>query len=240
MSPDRTSTPSSWRFAGPWRRQAPGPRGATSGRNSSRASERPGRHRGRTAGARQAARQGGIVTERLEDVVLTRPTTARPGPLDEHLYDLVEARFRRIIRDNPVVGTYIGIHTEDARLGDGGRDAVLAELSDEKAHLAAVEAVEPAGLSPAGRIERDLEIHNLRRTIVDTEVGRTWERRSTALDAVGDALFLIFAQDFAPLAERLDSITGRLEAVPQYLEESKSRAVGPQVRLWQRLEIESA
>jgi uncharacterized protein (DUF885 family) len=180
------------------------------------------------------------VTDRLEDVVLTRPAAGRPGPLDQRLFDLVEERFRRLIRDNPVLGTYVGIHTEDDRLGDGSRDAVVGELADEKAHLAAIEAIEPAGLSQLGRLERDLEIHNLRRVIFDTEVVRTWERRSTALDTIGDALFLIFAQDFAPLPERLASIAGRLEAVPEYLEESKTRASVPQVRLWQRLEIESA
>ena len=180
------------------------------------------------------------MTDRLEDVVLTRPSTGRPGPLDEQLYDLVEARFRRIIRDNPIVGTYVGIHTEDARFGDGSRDALLNELAEEKAHLAAIEAIPPAGLSQSARFERDLEIHNLRLAIFDIETGRIWERRSTALDAIGDGLFLIFAQDFAPLPERLDSIAGRLEEIPAYLEQSKTRATVPQVRLWQRLEIESA
>jgi uncharacterized protein (DUF885 family) len=180
------------------------------------------------------------VTDRLEDVVLTRPSASRPGPLDERLFDLVETRFRRLVRDNPVLGTYVGIHTEDDRLGDASRDAVLGELADEKAHLAAVEAIEPAGLSALGRLERDLEIHNLKRTIFDSETVRTWEQRSTALDTIGDALFLIFAQDFAPLPERLNLLAGRLEAIPDYLEGSKSRATVPQVRLWQRLEIESA
>jgi uncharacterized protein (DUF885 family) len=181
------------------------------------------------------------VNERLEDVALTRPPTGPEGNgLDAALYDLVEARFRRIIRDNPIVGTYVGIHTEDARLGDASRDAVLAELAAEKAHLAAVEALDPAGLSATGRFERDLEIHNVRRAIFDTEAVRTWERRSTALDTIGDALFLIFAQDYAPLPERLASIAGRLEAVPDYLDQSRTRATVPQVRLWQRLEIESA
>jgi uncharacterized protein (DUF885 family) len=181
------------------------------------------------------------MTDRLDDVALTRPERAPDaGPLDDTLYDLVEARFRRLIRDNPIVGTFLGIHTEDARLGDGSRDAVLGELAEEKAHLEAVEAIDPAGLSRTARFERDLEIHNLRRAIFDTDVVRIWERRSTALDAVGDALFLIFAQDFAPLPERLASIAGRLEAVPAFLDESRSRAVVPQVRLWQRLEIESA
>jgi uncharacterized protein (DUF885 family) len=181
------------------------------------------------------------MTDRLEDVALTRPPAGpETGSGDTALYDLVEQRFRRLIRDNPIIGTYVGIHTEDDRLGDGSRDAVLAELDAEKAHLAAVEAIDPVGLSATGRFERDLEIHNVRRAIFDAEVVRTWERRSTALDTIGDALFLIFAQDYAPLAERLAAISGRLEGVPDYLDQSRTRAAVPQVRLWQRLEIESA
>jgi uncharacterized protein (DUF885 family) len=181
------------------------------------------------------------VTRSLQDVSLTRPEpAAQPGPLDDRFYDLVETRFRRIIRDHPLVGTYVGIHTEDHRLGDASRDSVLGELAEERAHAAAVEALDPAGLSADARFERDLELHNVRRAIFDTEVVRTWERRSTALDVIGDALFLPFAQDFAPLEERLASIASRLEAVPTYLEESRSRATVPQVRAWQELEIESA
>jgi len=122
------------------------------------------------------------VPDRLDDVPLTRPEAAVPGPLDEQFYDIVERRFRRVIRDNPIVGNYFGIHTEDHRLGDGSRDALLGELADEKAHLAAVEALDPAGLSDDARFERDLELHNLRRVIFDNDVVRTWERRSTALD----------------------------------------------------------
>ncbi len=179
--------------------------------------------------------------DRLEDVVLSRPEPATDaGPLDGPLYDLVEARFRRIVRDNPMVGTYFGIHTEDDRLGDASREALLAELAAEKTHLAAIDALDPAGLSTIGQFERDLEIHNVRRRIFDIEVVRTWERRSLALDTVGDSLFLIFAQDFAPLAERLNSIAGRLEDVPAYLEAARTRATVPQVRIWQRLEIETA
>jgi uncharacterized protein (DUF885 family) len=181
------------------------------------------------------------VPDSLQDVALSRPEpAARPGPLDDRFYDLVEARLRRVIRENPLVGTYVGIHTEDHRLGDGSRDALLGELAEEKAHVAALKALDPDGLSADARFERDLELHNVRRAIFDTEVVRTWERRSTALDVIGDALFLPFAQDFAPLDERLASIASRLEAVPAYLEESRSRATVPQVRAWQELEIESA
>jgi uncharacterized protein (DUF885 family) len=172
---------------------------------------------------------------------LTRPAPAPDaGPLDDRFYDLVEARFRRLVRDHPPLATYLGIHTYDDRLGDGSRDAVEGELAAEKAHLAAVEALDPDGLSATVRFERDLELHNLRRSIFDLEVVRLWERRSTAIDAVGDALFSVFARDFAPLRDRLASLTARLDAVPRFLAEHRTRAQVPQVRLWQQLEIDQA
>jgi len=172
---------------------------------------------------------------------LPRPAPgASPGPRDDDFYDLVENRFVRLIRDNPVLGTALGLHQDDDLLGDGSQEAVLSELAADREHLAAVEAIDPEALSAEARFERELEIHNVRRSIFDADVLRLWERRSFALDHVGDGLFLLFARDHAPLAERLDAIAGRLEAIATYLEESKTRATAPQVRLWQRIEIETA
>ena len=177
----------------------------------------------------------------LDRVSLSRPNPAIDrGPLDDGFYDLVEARFRRIVSDHPDVATFLGIHTEDHRLGNAERDAVLGEIAAERAHLTAVEAIDPAGLSSMASLERDLEIHNVRLELFDQEVQRIWERRSTGLDGIGDPLFALFARDFAPLAERLDALTSRLEGVPAFLAASRSRAVVPQVRLWQTIEIETA
>ena len=180
------------------------------------------------------------MTEIIDSYPLPRPTTAEPGPLDGAFYDLVEGRVRRLVSDNPVLGTELGLHHHDDELGDGGREAVLGELAAERAHLTAIEAIDEDGLSPSARFERELELHNVRRSIFDTDVLRLWERRSLALDTIGDGLFLLFARDHAPLDERLAAISGRLEAVPQHLEEAKTRAAVPQVRMWQAIEIETA
>jgi uncharacterized protein (DUF885 family) len=181
------------------------------------------------------------VTDSPANVALTRPEpAAHPGPLDDPFYDIVESHLRGVIERNPLLGTYLGIRTGDHRFGDGSRDAALAELESEKDHLASIEAFSDEDLSPEAQFERDLEIHNTRRSIFDAETIRIWERRSTALDVIGDGIFLLFAQDFAPLDERLDSIASRLEAVPLFLDQSRTRAVVPQVRGWQELEIESA
>jgi uncharacterized protein (DUF885 family) len=181
------------------------------------------------------------VTDGHSRRILPRPAPAPDrGPLDDQFYELVETRFVRLVRDNPVLGTAMGLHQDDDLLGDGSRDSLLGELAADREHLARIDALDPAALSPAVRFERELEIHNLRRVIFDTDVLRLWERRSLALDTVGDGLFLLFARDHAPLAERLAAIAGRLEAVGAYLEEAKTRATVPQVRRWQELELESA
>ncbi len=162
------------------------------------------------------------------------------GPLDDRLYDLVEERVRRLVGNNPIFATAIGLHDLDHSLGDGGSTTLLADLAADRDHLAAIEGLDPDGLSAGARFERDLEIHNVRREIFDTDEVRIWERRSLALGTVGDGIFLLFARDHAPLAERLDAIAGRLEAVPGHLDAARTRATRPQVRLWQDIEIESA
>jgi uncharacterized protein (DUF885 family) len=95
-------------------------------------------------------------------------------------------------------------------------------------------------LSAEVRFERDIELHNLRLELFDLVEHRLWERRSTAIDGIGDPLFALLARDFAPLDERLASITARMEAIPRFLAEHQTRASVPQVRLWQELELESA
>jgi len=162
------------------------------------------------------------------------------GPLDERFYDLVEANFRRSIIAHPDAATFIGIHTEDHRLPDGSRDAVEEQITQARAHLGVIEALDPAGLSPAVQFERDIETHSVRLELFDLEQHRVWAQRSTAMDGIGDPLFALFARNFAPLEERLAALTSRIEAIPRFLAEHRSRANGPQIRLWQQSELESA
>ena len=115
----------------------------------------------------------------------------------------------------------------------------MQEIADAHRMEREIEAIDPAGLSESVRLERELALHNTRRELFDLEVHRVWERRSTALDQVGDALFSVFARDHAPLAQRLESLTARLEGVPKLLEQHRTRATAPQVRLWQELELDS-
>jgi uncharacterized protein (DUF885 family) len=160
--------------------------------------------------------------------------------LDARFWSLVEGRFDDIVQAFPVYATFLGIHTQDGLFGDGTRDAVEEHLAHEKRFLAQVEALDPAALSEPVRFERDLAIYGAKRSIWDTEAHRVWERRSTAMDEVGDGIFAILARDFAPLPERLASIASRLEGVPKLLAEHRTRLGRRPVRIWNNLELESA
>ena len=182
---------------------------------------------------REAAIRGGRT--------LPRPDPAsEPGPLDEAFYDAVESRFVRLIDEEPVLATYLGIHDADDRLPDASRDHVLGQIVADRQHLSRIEALDVGGLSATARFERAIELHNVRREIFDADVVRRWERHSAGIDAVGDALFPLFTRDFAAPAERFAAIAGRLEAVPGHLLAHRSRAAVPQVRAWQALEIAAA
>ncbi len=173
----------------------------------------------------------------LGGLALPRPAPSPDaGAQDDRFYDLVEVRVRRLFADNPILATFFGVHSEDGRLGDASRDAVEAEIAAERAHLSAVEALDPAGLSAGVRFERDLELHNVRLALFEADEVRRWQRRATAASDIGDGVFLLFARGSASLAERLERITDRLEAVPDYLIQTRTRAVEPQVATWQQIE----
>ena len=174
-------------------------------------------------------------------VELTRaPAAANPGPADEALYDLVEARFKRVVEEEPTWATYLGIHAWDDRLPDPSRERILGDAEQDRAHVAALEALDTAGLSPEARFERDLELHHVRLRIFRAATLRIWERRSTGASAVGDSLFPLFTRDFAPLPERLAMIAARLEQAPAFLRGYRTRAVVAQVAPWLEIELRAS
>jgi uncharacterized protein (DUF885 family) len=158
---------------------------------------------------------------------------------DRRFATLVRSHFEDLVEHEPVLATYLGIHELDDRLGDMSRDAHLGLIAAERRYLADLEATDPTGLSEANRLEREMAILGARRAIFDEEVHRTWERRVTAGEGLGDALFLLFARDFAPFSDRLDSITARLEAAPASLMQVRDRLADDPVTLWLELELEA-
>src|SRR5437867_2686176 len=140
---------------------------------------------------------------------------------------------------NPIFATYVGIHDHDHRLPIGTYDAELEERARVKEFLRRVEAIDRTGLSAGKRVDLGNLRNVFRIWIFESEEIGTWQSMPRGAQTVGDALFPLFMRSFAPLPRRLDSITGRLERSPGFLEETKRRIRAP-IKIWCEISLEAA
>jgi len=164
----------------------------------------------------------------------------QPGPLDARLEALASAHLDGLFQRKPVTATFLGRHEQDDRLGDISREAAEAEVDIDRRYIADLEALDSAGLSGAAAFERDIALWQARKDLFTLAQLRAWERRPTAIDEIGDGLFSLFARDFAPLSERLESMAGRLEAAPTVLAQQRDVLNGRRVARWDLLELDSS
>lgn len=142
-------------------------------------------------------------------------------------------------RRNPILGTSLGMHEDcDERLPDG----TLSKLQDDVRFLKRYEAefaqIDPHKLPPSHSVDRDFAIHQIRQWVFDREELRFWESVPEVPQVVGEAIFQLLSRNFPSLPIRLKSIMKRLEALPQYLEESKSKLRTP-AKLFVENELET-
>jgi uncharacterized protein (DUF885 family) len=159
---------------------------------------------------------------------------------DAFVSALIRSRFDSWVETWPGQATRFGLHQHDGRLPDLSRAAKEADIAAEHAFVRQLEAVMPETLSAPVAFERELALHGARLRLFSAEVVRNWERTSEATDEIGTAIFLLLARDFAPLEERLASMTQRIEGIPAALAQVRDR-LGPEpVRLWLEHERGSA
>ena len=141
----------------------------------------------------------------------------------------------------PLAATAVGMHDHDDRwpeLTEGGRQTRLAFYDRSTAELA---AFGDAGLTPDERIDRDLLLSELDEHRFGETVLR--EERWNPLDWVyllGDGIFPLISRDFAPLADRLASVAGRLEGVPDVVAAGREALAGHEDRAVARFHTEKA
>lgn len=157
-----------------------------------------------------------------------------------------DAEFDAFVKDlfdwytewDPLTATSVGIHRYDHLLPKGTYDAVQEETSKAKGALDRLEGFDKKSLSHGKRIDYGVLRNALRLWIFQNETLRIWESRPSGVEDLGNGIFLLFMRNFAPLPDRMVSITGRLERAPRYLRETKTRIRKP-TRLWAEMGLES-
>ena len=144
-----------------------------------------------------------------------------------------------IFRLNPTFATSRGEHAHDDRWPDMTAAGRAERLAFGERWLAGLRAM--TSLSVDDAIDRDLLVGEL-----DAERFAATELREDAWNPlawvylVGDGLFPLNARAFAPLADRLASIAGRLEGLPAVFDAAREALVGHGGRPVGRFQTEKA
>ncbi len=157
---------------------------------------------------------------------------------DAELDALAREIFDWYVAWNPVFATSVGIHDYDHLLPKGDRAAILEETRKSKEAIERLGAIDLKSLSAGKRTDYGVLRNAIRLSLFENEELRIWESRPAGAESVADALFPLFMRNFAPLPKRMESITGRLERSPVYLEATKSRVRAP-VKIYAEISLES-
>ena len=164
--------------------------------------------------------------------------TMAPSDADARFDRTIDRWFRDQLDLRPDVATFFGLHEHDGELASGTRGAIDEEVEFYRRTIDELSAIDPSELTHDRAIDRDLAIHQARIGLYWQTEYRTWAGSSGTAGNVGEAIFPLFTRDFAPIAERLESIASRLEAAPRYLLETRERVTEP-VRLWTEIDVQS-
>ena len=158
---------------------------------------------------------------------------------DAALDALAKEFFEWTLPTHPTLATWVGVHDYDHLLPDGSRKAVERDIAKEKAALDALAAIDRSSLSLGRRIDYGSLRNAVRLALFQDKELRIWEGRPQGGEDLGEALYPLFLRNFAPLPTRVESLTGRLERAPAFLEATKDRVTAP-TRIWTEIAAETA
>lgn len=148
----------------------------------------------------------------------------------------------KFLEMNPDVATFLGLHTPfDSMLPDGSTARFIANLQWMEEFLRLLhEKIKKNDLSDEHRIDWDVLERAYALSKFSFYEQRMHELNPDASDEFGGLILVMFTRDYAPLEQRVDAIAARIEKIPKFLEEFRSRFEASQpVKLWTELAIET-
>ena len=129
-------------------------------------------------------------------------------------------------RHAPVNATSLGDHRYDGDLDDLSAAGRARTLAWNESLLADLRRIDRARLSRENQVDAAVLENQLRYAIWTEQQFRDWSWDPLVYTQLaGQALYGLLARDFAPLPERLRSLTARLEKLPRLLEQERANLV---------------
>jgi hypothetical protein len=134
------------------------------------------------------------------------------------------------LEHDPVRASHLGVHTYDDRLPDPSAAAEDNRLRDVRSALAALDSLPTEDIGEPDAIDAEI----LRTALASELVAHTQlleAQWNPMMHNPGRGIAVLLEREFAPLADRLFSVAGRLRATPGYLAAARARLDGPIPRL---------
>jgi uncharacterized protein (DUF885 family) len=146
--------------------------------------------------------------------------TSPAGVANSHFRRLAEDYLDDLARRHPDIATELGDHRYDGQLPDHGGAALDDERRGLDEFAARLAAIDHAGLDKELLADAAVLGNDVARRLFEITELREHEW-NPLLANPGQAIYMLLARDYAPLADRLRSLAGRLAAVPATLEAAR-------------------
>jgi len=150
--------------------------------------------------------------------------------------------FTKYMEKNPHYATFYGLHDPyDWFMPDGSSRNVFESLEIAKDWIGKMKkTVKYKKLSADRKIDWKVLEQMYEKLEFQVYEHRVWETNPDAFDEVGGVFFVMLTRDYAPVEKRVDAIVARMEKLPKYLEEFRTRfEKSKPVRLWTEIAVES-
>jgi len=149
-----------------------------------------------------------------------------PG-FETHARNLMD----EVLSWEPVLATQVGWHKYDSTLGDPSLEAYRRRAERCRDLIDALATTPKASLSADDLLDRDLGTHILRNKAFEFGELRLHERGCMACSTIGYSLFFLSSREYPSIDQRIDSMIGRIEAIPAFLMKAR-KAIGRPYKLW--------
>lgn len=169
----------------------------------------------------------GLVLVALAAVAVRQPAAADP-PAPGAFAAFVDDYYAALFAWDPNQATYAGVHDHDDKLADLSADNVGRRAAALKKLHERLKALRASKLAEGEAIDAEVMDHAIRAELLEVETVRDWKRNPVVyLGKPAEGIDLLMKRSFAPPADRLKAVIGRLKAAPPILTAMRTNVAIP-------------
>jgi uncharacterized protein (DUF885 family) len=139
---------------------------------------------------------------------------------------LANVYLENMIERDPERATQLGDHRFDHLLSDRSLDAIKSNLKRDRDWLDSLGTIDTSELDIANRIDYRILLNGIKYSIFRNDTLREYEWNPRRYNP-GEAIYQLTAHDFAPPADRLRNVKGRLQGIPKLLMDARANLKNP-------------